>query len=160
MPKGLVEDLFAYYDKDESGFIDADELQALLEDLGETPDDETLRDAQEIMGGSDGKVPRDGFVDWFMKDYSVSQVKAAWEAYDKDGSGVIDKAELGDLLKDLAMGSTPEVIDEVMAKADLDKSDKLEFPEFLNFFNNNWKLARLRDTFAMYDVNEDERLGA
>lgn len=66
-----------------------------------------------------------------MSDRQLHDLRHAFNMFDSDGSGTIDKQELRSVLK--AMGSRPgkEELDELMSQMDVDKSGTIDFEEFV-----------------------------
>lgn len=66
--------------------------------------------------------------------FKRKEVKKMFDYIDKDGSGYIDIAELGKLLKNLGKKYTREEINERFYRVDSDRSGHIEFDEFFEWF--------------------------
>ena len=75
----------------------------------------------------------------------IEKMKLAFDSFDKDGNGNLDREEAADLLKmhfkDIGINKVPslEEIDEFFDKLDVDRSNTIEFGEFKIFMLNNVK---------------------
>ena len=75
----------------------------------------------------------------------IEKMKLAFDSFDKDGNGYLDREEAADLLKmhfkDIGINKQPtlEEIDEFFDKLDADKSNTIEFSEFKIFMLSNVK---------------------
>jgi len=64
---GRIASLFRYYDSDQSGFIDRDEFELLVADLGEIQDEaELTANLASIDASGDGKISLDEFSTWYQ----------------------------------------------------------------------------------------------
>jgi hypothetical protein len=62
------------------------------------------------------------------------ELLALFNAADKDGSGMLDKAELVDLLKSICHTVTPEEIGHATSILDVDGDDCVSFAEFVRWW--------------------------
>ena len=75
----------------------------------------------------------------------IEKMKLAFDSFDKDGNGNLDRDEAADLLKmhfkDIGINKVPtqEEIDEFFNKLDEDRSNTIEFKEFKVFMLHNVK---------------------
>jgi Ca2+-binding EF-hand superfamily protein len=83
-----IEENFKQFDTDASGSIDAKELKACLYSLGE---EKTASEIEKIMAdhGKDGKIPYDGFKEFMIGIYGVSDTKDSIN----DGFKLINRGE-------------------------------------------------------------------
>ncbi|KAH0842860.1 Calmodulin [Fonsecaea pedrosoi] len=125
-------DVFALFDKDGSGTITAQELGEIMKSLGQNPSDSELQD---MINEVD--VDRSGSIDFeeFLKMMSTTvkaqdfahETRAAFNVFDKDGSGTISADELRQVMKSLGENLTDEEIDEMIREADKDKNGTIDF---------------------------------
>jgi Ca2+-binding EF-hand superfamily protein len=66
-----------------------------------------------------------------FKPGEVDELQRQFNAYDMDGSGEIDKNELGQLFKRMGERIKPEELDDLLAKVDDDGSGEVSFQEFI-----------------------------
>jgi len=122
---------FQEVDLDGSGTLSKDEVHALLRDkMGETVDDATFNNLWATLDCDESGVI--GYTEFLsaVVDKSIYAqdeiIQRAFEYFDLDNSGSIDRDELA-----LVLGA--DEVDEVMAKLDLDGSGKISRNEFRDF---------------------------
>ncbi|KIW82217.1 hypothetical protein Z517_05244 [Fonsecaea pedrosoi CBS 271.37] len=133
-------DVFALFDKDGSGTITAQELGEIMKSLGQNPSDSELQD---MINEVD--VDRSGSIDFeeFLKMMSTTvkaqdfahETRAAFNVFDKDGSGTISADELRQVMKSLGENLTDEEIDEMIREADKDKNGTIDYEEFVQLLS-------------------------
>ena len=75
----------------------------------------------------------------------IAKMKVAFDSFDKDGNGVLDRDEVGDLLKmhfkehGINKQPTKADVDQFFDKLDEDKNDTIDFDEFKIFLIQNMK---------------------
>lgn len=141
---GIAESLFNKYDKDGSGSLSKREIKKLLkEELG--LDREEAQIMQLLIDGDDTKnVSLEEFQEFMAKEDNVKIVKDSnsykllaeverwFKQSDTDGSGTLDKEELGNLLK-TNLGIPPEEADNVLVQFDTSGDKEIGFKELVKF---------------------------
>ena len=75
----------------------------------------------------------------------IEKMRVAFDSFDKDGNGVLDRDEVTDLLKmhfkETGMNKKPTQadVDEFFSQLDEDKNEEIEFEEFVYFMMHNMK---------------------
>ena len=65
----------------------------------------------------------------------IENMRQLFNAYDRDGNGIMDKAELGTFIRqDLGYDIAANELDEVMATLDKDGTGRLEFQEIVQWW--------------------------
>jgi Ca2+-binding EF-hand superfamily protein len=180
---GLVslKDAFDSFDANGDGLIDADEISSLSQIMTgkQLSRDEATRVLQMLDKDSDGSVDFGEFCMWFgtqkdawsLPDPNVfmmgtkadtmpefgenmfADLKNSFDAFDMDGSGKLDVAELKSFSETLALGTTVSAERLAAATAILDKNDDglISFPEFVEYFAELpvWKLPASKDEFPL-----------
>merc|ERR1712137_236567 len=124
---------FDMFDTDHSGDISADELQAILSQLGKPA---TLEEAQTMIRNmdenGDGEIDFREFIIMMKKDSQPEdELRNAFDVFDADGNGFIDRDELKVVMTQLiGKGLTDEELDAMMKEADTDKNGQIDFEEF------------------------------
>ena len=119
--------VFMRFDKDQSGSIDTEELQALLESLGISLSPSQLQKAQAMLDpDGDGCISWDEYLKWWER-FDVQRI---FEQYDADGSGAISAHEMQLLCSDLGVHLTWGEVKKALKKLDKDGSASLSFDEF------------------------------
>ena len=149
VPAVVIKSIFDKYDKDGSKILERPEILAMLGDMGL---DEKQAELCFMMIDKDGnnKVSKDEFLQWFQTGEGVKvvddpnrfvfvqRVANAFNRYDRDGSGVIDKHEFRALLasggKDWQSCSDAQ-IEAALRIVDKDGSGTVSFSEFLNWMD-------------------------
>ncbi|NEO84740.1 MAG: hypothetical protein F6J87_10870 [Spirulina sp. SIO3F2] len=158
---------FAQYDRDESGEIDAAELGQVLQNLGETPSEASLIQMIDAVDKNEnGKLEFGEFLNLMAPELfahrsaSPQVFKTAFIKYDKDESGEIDVAELGQVLRDLGEVPSEADLNEMIDSVDMNENGKLEFGEFLHlmtpdlFVDYGESYENFKDAFIQYDKDE------
>ena len=85
----------------------------------------------------------------------LDEIKAAFDLFDKDGSGSIDTYELRDAMKALGVYLSKDKVKEMMKEVDTDGSGTVEFQEFKDLMKKNMKIENaeqeLKRKFRIYD---------
>ena len=100
--KGDVKATFRQVDTDQSGYIDKEELRAVLQKLGgEVTEEEVDKCYGQLDENDDGKIDFDEFSKWYLKSENriESDVVALFNKFDRDNNGSIDASELANLVK-------------------------------------------------------------
>ncbi|XP_066286717.1 calmodulin-like isoform X1 [Branchiostoma lanceolatum] len=90
-----------------------------------------------------------------LSEEQIAEYKEVFSLFDKDGSGVITTAELGDVLMGLGLAiSTPELQD-MISEMDADGSGCIDFPEFLMVMARKQREQdnekEIREAFRVFD---------
>ena len=93
----------------------------------------------------------------------LEEFREAFNAFDKDGGGSIDREELMDLFKSLGRAPTDEELDHMIACADEDGNGTIDFYEFATLMAHMMyshdspeaQRERLSHAFAIFDETGD-----
>ncbi|KAK4941471.1 hypothetical protein LTR10_018615 [Elasticomyces elasticus] len=133
-------DVFALFDKDESGTITAQELGDIMRSLGQTPTDSELQDMiNEVDVDNSGAIDFDEFLKMMSttvraQDFA-QETRAAFDVFDKDGSGTISADELRQVMKSLGENLTDAEIEEMIREADKDRNGTIDYEEFVQLLS-------------------------
>ncbi|GMT07466.1 hypothetical protein PENTCL1PPCAC_29640 [Pristionchus entomophagus] len=140
--KSLMEEYkaaFDFFDENKDGCITKEELHLAMNKCGQRP---SKLDIALIMSQGDhddnGVITFDEFTA-LMKGkctrgkYTYSQLREQFELFDKDKDGFIEKLEMIEIVRELALGSSfpREVIEQLFKEADVDGDGKISFEEFI-----------------------------
>ncbi len=138
-----AQELFAKYDKDESGKISLEEFKPLLEELGlKLTVPKVLEYFQLCDSDGSGEIDYDEFkVALYVCNSedlnpngfnpgSILRPKDAFDMFDKDKSGQLDETEFGLLLEYLNIDTDETTFEKMFYKYDTDRSGYIEYPEF------------------------------
>ncbi|ORY93919.1 calmodulin 2 [Syncephalastrum racemosum] len=85
----------------------------------------------------------------------ISEYKASFDLFDKDGNGFIDSKELGAVMKSLNMTPSEGELKDMIQEVDADGNGTIDFNEFLTMLqgrsNKSDTERELRETFQVFD---------
>lgn len=70
-----------------------------------------------------------------LMDKDLQEVREIFDHFDKDGNGTIDPNEFADLLDALGSGFSDQEVQLGLEAIDLNKNGRIEFNEFLKWWN-------------------------
>jgi len=159
---------FVGADKDKNNLISTEELRALLMQQGYEPLADVLNEVyDEVL--EDGWQPGheldfDQFFDFLLvyrhrEGFSKSHVEdmlSVFQQFDEDGSESISSLELDDIFRHLGYSLNMEDIHHYLHIVDEDKSNELDFREFLHLMQLHRcsEIQEMRCTFKLHCSNE------
>jgi len=98
-----------------------------------------------------------------LTEIQIEEFREAFNAFDKDGGGSIDKFELMDLFKSLGQNPSEEELDNMIRCADTDGNGTIDFYEFSTLMahlmfsqdSKEAKCERLRAAFKIFDTDNN-----
>jgi Ca2+-binding EF-hand superfamily protein len=146
------------------GTLHSDKIESILRTLNYTPDsDAVLECCQEARIKENSRLDISSF--WqFLTAYRMSEgfsssdahdIEVAFERYDKADCGEITTSEVGKLLRWLGHAVPFQVVQQFIAKVDVDSSGKLslgELRKMIRMFHEK-ELRKMRAVFNRHDVN-------
>jgi len=135
-----LEDVFKLFDKDGSGCIDKTELAKGLQVLGCNP---TVDEIQSLMAEADSKGKPNGRLEFeefseliaahrITRDVEMASLHSAFEVFDKNNNGYIDKEELREALTTLGFGKlTDEEVNNLYAEVDVNDDNFISVNELV-----------------------------
>ena len=137
-PNSVLLGCFREQDADGSGELELPELRRLVKRLG-ADEQVAARLLNTMDTDHDGTVGFAEFCVVVAPLYSTAggQLRAAFDLFDTDGSGSLDRAEMAAIFSrlDVAGASRPEVMAKLFDEADADHDDKISFDEFCRYVN-------------------------
>jgi len=95
--------------------------------------------------------------EFHLSENQISDFRAAFNIYDRDGKGFIPTSLLGTVMKNLGHNLKPEQLQECIEAVDGDGSGTVDFEEFLALMAKKTKEAEdeqeLREAFRVFDKN-------
>jgi len=143
LPGAKIEPLariFHQMDRNSDGFIDKQELSNGLCSIGVGPlDAEKAATAADFDG--DGRIEWSEFVASCLpaaRELFAVSLQAAFQNVDRDNDGVIDSAELAELLSTGQLSSTDmptsKAVETMLAELDVDRNGRVSWHEFQDYF--------------------------
>jgi len=128
---------FELFDNDHDGTVTTAQLGTVLRSLGQNPTEAELRDMiNEVDADGNGTVDFPEFcclMSHKMKDTdSEYDIKQAFHAFDKDGSGFCTAADLRHIMCNLGEKLTDEEVDEMVREADVDGDGRININNFVS----------------------------
>ena len=132
---------FQTFDKDNSGGISKDEMREVMNSLGVNPSNEELEGMiKEVDLDENGLIGFEEFADLMhrkekqdkeQQNQLNDEVLDAFKTFDRDGSGLITRAELLHVMEILGSPLTQEEVNEMIQEADMDKDGCINYEEFV-----------------------------
>lgn len=143
---------FEQFDVDGSGFLDSDEVISMFKmmglDLRPHPHD-LQRVLRQMDPAASGKIDLPKLRQWWKRsgvdmqeqltrlNDQLQQTRDLFEDIDVDRSGLLDRGEMGSLVKLLGFDMSPAEIDRAMAAMDTDGSGEIDFQEFWKWWTDD-----------------------
>ena len=74
-----------------------------------------------------------------LTDEQIAEFKEAFQIFDKDGDGLITTKELGTVMRSLGQNPSDDEIRQMIIDVDEDKSETIDFKEFLGLMAKKMK---------------------
>lgn len=161
-PPPLSLRIFHQFDKDNSGYIDAEELQVMAYHFGVWLCDDALQLALMTMDqDQNGEISYEEFLSWYqdssfaslkLDDETLNRRNVAaliFKKYDTDNSGAIDRAEFMGMHAELWDAHvTTDSLEEVMRDIDMDNDGLIRFNEFCAWLDRQQQTPLKPETLA------------
>lgn len=135
-----LKDIFAMFDKDNSGSIDVNELESMVSSLGISATKEDLNDMiAEADIDKSGTIEFDEFKTLigphFQKEKPPEDYIDAFNFFDKDGDGFISRSELRNIMNTVDSKLAESDIEDMIKEADINGDGKIDFDEFIKMMH-------------------------
>lgn len=161
--KSLLHAITNEVDEDKSGSIEFSEFESLIVKSREQLSKMRRRRQREVC--------KEENIDEHTKEKfkgKLLELKDAFDAYDDDKSGHLDRREIGMLIADCGLtmrsANDREQVNEIINEMDVDGDGNIAFKEFLHLvttlrkFSRDKNIADLKDIFQQYDKDGSESL--
>merc|ERR1711936_883765 len=137
----LFLEVFAFFDQDNNGYIELEELVIVFGTLGvEVTKEELKQKIDDVDVERNGKISFSEFVALMRETitdiHDEKRLKEAFSIFDSDGNGEIDIDELDTMMKKLGQELECGQIKEMIKAADLDRDGKISWDEFRKFMQS------------------------
>ncbi|XP_060080010.1 calmodulin-beta-like [Ylistrum balloti] len=131
-----LQDAFNMFDIDGNGSISVEELGLAMRSIGENPSSKEIRQIVECADlDRNGTIEFEEFVVMVadrLKDFdAISEMKEAFEVFDQDGDGFLDKDDIQRAMEGLGVSLTAPEVTQMMEVADANKDGRLDYKEFV-----------------------------
>jgi len=130
-----LKEAFQLFDKDQDGKITGEELGTVMRAVGQNPSQAEIKELTKTIGGSTGLITLQNFIALMQKRNKVGdneeQTREAFKVFDKNGTGLVEIAELRHVLTTLGEKLTVQEVDSVMKEADTDGDGKISLQDFV-----------------------------
>ena len=165
--KEVIKEKFLLFDEDGSGSISKEELGAAMRYMGLNPTEaevQTMLDSLDEDGTCQLEFPEFLKLMSQIKNHDplsfdlsgqlttkqIAEIQEKFLQFDDDQDGVIDKSELGAILRYMGQTPTDLELEDILSKLDEDGTNVLEFPEFLKLMTS----LQLKPVKAKFSKNE------
>lgn len=126
---------FKFFDQDENGTVDPDEIGAVLKKLGVDIKEDEIKDIMASLDeNGDGVMDFDEFVQMMDRRVSINsqhaEIEQTFKVFDKNGDGKITFDELKETLTALGEEVTDKDVADMIKEADLNGDGVIDFEEF------------------------------
>ena len=145
IPEEVLEeykDIFDTYDINKNGKIERKEMKIMLKKLGKEGSQEEIDEIWRAMNKieSDSTISFDEFIE-FIRRYNLSKnsmttddIINAFEIFDRNHNGTLTINEFKHILMDLGEKFSEEEVNEIIEDIDLNKDGKIDYKEFVHFW--------------------------
>lgn len=181
-----VKKLFESFDTDKSGKIDFMEFKILARKLGVEMKDDELRASMKAINPTGDELGFEELLKWLQSAQSggadsfamlkvkikaqgkkaltnnqIEGLRDCFNHFDKDNSGSIDIAELGDVFTAFGQEMSKDELDQMMQEVDGDGSGEMEFDEFLMLMISNFgeEAGAEQELVEEFQKRDTERTG-
>ena len=99
-----------------------------------------------------------------LTDEQIAEFKEAFQIFDKDGDGSITTKELGTVMRSLGQNPSDDEIRQMIIDVDEDKSETIDFKEFLGLMAKKMKENdsedELIEAFKVFDRDGNGKISA
>lgn len=123
--------IFREFDLNGDGFIQRDELRAVMVKMGQSPTDDELNAMFEAADADkDGNIDFHEFLTIARANPLSLSLRAVFEELDVDGDGHITRSELRTAFQKMGHALNDQEIKAIYLQVDTNKDGKINFPEF------------------------------
>ena len=168
--KEVIKEKFLLFDEDGSGSISKEELGAAMRYMGLNPTEaevQSMLDSLDEDGTCQLEFPEFLKLMSQIKNHDplsfdltgqlttkqIAEIQEKFLQFDDDQDGVIDKSELGAILRYMGQTPTDLELEDILLKLDEDGTNVLEFPEFLKLMTS-LQLKPVKAKFSQNEIKE------
>eukprot|EP01126_Amoeba_proteus_P004036 TRINITY_DN11383_c0_g1_i1.p1 TRINITY_DN11383_c0_g1~~TRINITY_DN11383_c0_g1_i1.p1 ORF type:complete len:149 (-),score=35.69 TRINITY_DN11383_c0_g1_i1:188-634(-) len=129
-----LQEVFSMFDKDNSGAISTSEISQIMKTFNFTCSEDDVNELiKRVDKDSSGEVDFEEFLQMMANTRATmeEEIRSAFEVFDADGNGLINKDELRATLQLLGEEAGEELITNMMEFADSNKDGYIDYTEFM-----------------------------
>eukprot|EP01110_Echinostelium_bisporum_P004496 TRINITY_DN2104_c0_g1_i1.p1 TRINITY_DN2104_c0_g1~~TRINITY_DN2104_c0_g1_i1.p1 ORF type:complete len:148 (+),score=73.32 TRINITY_DN2104_c0_g1_i1:65-508(+) len=139
-----INECFAIFDKDNDGKVSVEDLGNCLRALGKNPTNAEIKAIKDELGGKEFDLNTLKTV--YRKPIKTPHEQSkemldAFKALDKDGNGMIQEAELRQLLLNLGDSLTTPEVEELMKEVSVSSDGGINYDSFVDMIVNGYPTA-------------------
>jgi len=132
-----IKEAFDVFDADKDGYIMSDEIGTVIRALGKCPYQSEVLAIIEEAGGESKKIDLRTFTGFYKRKMKKPQdlerdMRNAFSALDRDGSGYVLEAELRQILGTLGEMLNSEEVDLLMRDCETDDEGQIRYDKFVD----------------------------
>jgi len=132
-----IKEAFDVFDADKDGFISSEEIGTVIRALGKCPYQSEVVAIVEEAGGEGKKVDLRTFTGFYKRKMKKPQdlerdMRNAFSALDKDGTGTVLEAELRQILGTLGETLSSEEVDLLLRDCETDDEGQIRYDKFVD----------------------------
>ncbi|KAI4602872.1 hypothetical protein LQW54_001836 [Pestalotiopsis sp. IQ-011] len=103
-------------------------------------------------------------MDSALTEEQIEQFKLAFDLFDKDKTGDITAAELGEVMRELGLSPSDAELKDMVDEVDVDQNGSIDFNEFLTMMSHKVEPSdaekELREAFKVFDRDNSGTISA
>jgi len=124
-----------------SDSVDSSQVSTIMKSVGQNPSEAEVQDmVSQVDKDGTGSID---FPEFLMMmclkadmENAEDEIRGAFQVFDEDGNGFINRQELAAVMKNLGEQMTPEEIQTMLDEADLDGDGQINYEEFYVMMNS------------------------
>jgi calmodulin len=133
-----LEQAFKQTDRDGSGEVSLLLLDKLLANAKENIDEDDIQDALEYMqkDRDEDSFTLEEFIQFINIINSPDRIVEAFQTFDKDGNGYLDKNEFFAIMSSFGGKMSKKEMEDIFKASDLNGDGKVDYREFVEYWNS------------------------
>merc|ERR1712243_23343 len=125
----------------EDGSVDSSQISSIMRALGQNPSEAEIQDmVNQVDKDGSGLLDFPEFLSMMVlkaeSENAEDEIREAFQVFDGDGNGFINRQELACVMGNLGEALTPEEIQSMIDEADLDGDGQINYEEFFSMMNS------------------------
>ncbi|XP_067136555.1 calmodulin-like [Centruroides vittatus] len=139
-----IKELCSMFDADGDGKLSLNSLEKMMKAAGiELEDDELKNILEEIDPDGRGKIDFSKLLSVMAKEMkkrdSDEEIIEAFKFFDKEGTGLVNAAELRRVMTTMGQKLSEQEVDDMIKQADVDENGNIDYCKFIQKMQAKWK---------------------